>query len=124
MNLGLLLEGQDDPAGARNAYQIAIDSGDEDVAPFAELLLGEYCTDGDLQARLDHRKRAAASGNPEVLMSIAELYLAGGAVPLARQLLLKAVKAGSTIAADCLLLFPQDAADAVDERASRRRGLR
>jgi hypothetical protein len=81
--------------------------------------MGEYCTDGDLQARLEHRRRAAASGNPEVLLSIAELYLADGAVPTARQLLLNAARAGSTVVADCLQLFPQDATDSVDDHELR-----
>jgi TPR repeat protein len=92
-------------------------SGDEHVAPLAELLLGEYCTEADLQARLEHRKRAAASGNPGVLLNIAELHLADGAISTARELLLKAVGAGSAAAIDYLQLFPQDAPSLYHDQA-------
>ncbi|HMG62275.1 MAG TPA: tetratricopeptide repeat protein, partial [Streptosporangiaceae bacterium] len=39
-NLGILLAGQDDPAGARDAYQLAIDSGHPEYAPWAAAGLG------------------------------------------------------------------------------------
>lgn len=58
-----------------------MDSGHPDHACFAVLLMGEHLTDGDPQIRLHHRDTAARYGNPDVLLSIAELYLAEGAVP-------------------------------------------
>ena len=40
MNLGVLRKGQGDRAGAAAAYQLAIDSGQPDVAPTAAVNLG------------------------------------------------------------------------------------
>ena len=115
VDLGLLLAGQGDPGGARAAYQVAIDSGHEQFAPVAELFMGEHCTTGDLQARRDHRERAAAWANPDVLLSLAELYIADGDLPRARQMLAEAARADMTDAAGYLQLFSADAPDSDDQ---------
>ena len=117
VNLGVLLAGQSDLAGARAAYQIAIDSEHQDFAPIAELLVGEQCATGDLEERRDHRLRAASWANPDVLLSLAELYIAEGNLPTAAQMLVRSATAGNTDADDYLKLFPRDATEAVDAQA-------
>ena len=118
VGMGLLLEGQGDPIAARAAYQTAIDSGHPDHASFAELLMGEHLTDGDPQTRLHYRDTAARYGSPDVLLSIAELYLAEGAVPKARQLLQQAAAAGSTIAVHSIQMFAKDVTSSASEISS------
>ena len=119
VNLGVLLAAQEDLAGARAAFQAAIDSEHEEFAPIAELLMGEQCTMGDLQARRDHRLRAAAWANPDVLLSLAELYIADGDLETARQRLSEAASAGRTDADDYLRLFPEGATGFVDDQSLR-----
>lgn len=119
IGMGLLLEGQGDPGGARVAYQTAVDSGHPDHAAFAVLLIGEHFTDDDLSARLHYRDMAEHYGNPDVLLSIAELYLAEGAVAKARRLLQQAAAAGNTVAAYSTQMFALDATRSVSERSSR-----
>lgn len=46
---------------------------------------GEYFTGGDLQCRERFRNTAAGYGNPDVLVSLAELYIAEQGVPTARR---------------------------------------
>ena len=104
-NLGVLLEGQQDPPGAKAAYQIAIDSGHPTYASWAELLLGEQCTDGDLDARRFHREHAVASGNVDVLVSLAELYAVEGDLSSAKRLLSQASSAGRDNADNYLALL-------------------
>jgi len=116
VNLGVLLAGQGDVAGARTAYQSVIDSGHAEFAPIAELLMGEHCASGDLQARRDHRERAAAWANPDVLLSLAELHIAEGDLPAARRMLAAAASAGRADAGDYLRLFPERATDSVDDQ--------
>lgn len=105
VDLGLLLAGQGDPTGARTAYQVAIDSGHAELAPMAELFIGEHCTAGDLRARRDHRERAAAWAEPDVLLSLAELYIADGDLSTARRMLAESASAGMGAARDYLQLF-------------------
>ena len=93
-SLGLLLVEQGDAPGARAAYQAAVDSGHQEYAPQAEFLFGEYCTNGDLYARHLHRENAAASGNANVLMSLAAIYAVEGDLNSAKLLLGKARNAG------------------------------
>lgn len=118
VGMGLLLEAQGDSVGARAAYQTAADSGHPDHAAFAVLLIGEHFTDDDLPTRFHHRDAAAHYGNPDVLLSIAELYLAEGAVPKARQLLQQAAAAGSTVAAHSTQMFAPDAILSASKRSS------
>lgn len=101
------------------AYQTAVDSGHPDHASFAVLLIGEHFTDDDLSPRLHYRDMAARYGNPDVLLSIAELYLAEGAVPKARELLGQAAAAGNTVAANSTQMFAPDATRSVSDRSSR-----
>ena len=114
VNLGVLLAGQGDLNGACAAYQIAIDSEHKDFAPIAELLMGEHCAADNLEARRDHRLRAAAWANPDVLLSLAQLHIAEGDRPTARQMLAKAEESGQNEAADYLRLFPPGPTDPVD----------
>ncbi|MDQ0871098.1 tetratricopeptide (TPR) repeat protein [Arthrobacter sp. V1I9] len=105
VGLGLLLQRQGDAIGAQKAYQTAIDSEHPDHAPFAMLLTGEYLTGGDLQSRERFRNTAARYGNPDVLVSLAELYIAEQEVPTARRLLQQAAVLGNNVAAHSLQLF-------------------
>jgi TolA-binding protein len=105
VNLGWLLAQQGDLAGARAAYQTALDSGHPNAAPWAELLLGEQET--DLDARKARRERAAVSGDDELLVSLAELYIADGDVEMARTLLIRASQ-GSDEARSYLDLLADD----------------
>lgn len=106
--LGLLLAQQGEIAAALTAFQTAIDSGNKDVAPWAELLLGEYRSDDDLQARIQHREVVAASGNPDILPSIATLYLSEGDMATARRWFVEAARSGSIMAEDCLTLIGEN----------------
>ena len=105
VGLGLLLTQQGDPAGAKAAYQIAIDSGHPEHAPKAELLLGEQCTGEDRNARRLHRDHAAASGDPDVLVGLAELYAVEGDLSSAKRLLSQASSAGRANADNYLVLL-------------------
>jgi len=102
---GLLLQRQGDAIGAQKAYQTAIDSRHPDHAPFAMLLTGEYFTGGDLQSRERFRNAAAGYGNPDVLVSLAELHIAEQEVPTARLLLQQAAVFGNDVAAHSLQIF-------------------
>jgi|GEM_PF-6616663 len=116
VNLGVLLAGQGDLVGARAAFQTAIDSEHEEFAPIAELLMGEHCMTGDPQARLDHRLRAAAWANADVLLSLAELHLTERDHWTGRQMLVRAATAGMTEATAFLKLFPREDTDSADEQ--------
>ncbi|WP_104044505.1 tetratricopeptide repeat protein [Arthrobacter sp. ZGTC412] len=118
VGLGLLLQGQDDATGAQAAYQTAIDSGHPDHAPFAMLLIGEHFT-ADIQHRSHFREKAAGYGNPDVLMSLAELYIAERDVPRARQLLQQAAVLGNSVAAHSLQIFGPDTATVTSDIASK-----
>ena len=119
VGLGLLLQGQGDAIGAQMAYQTAIDSGHPDHAPVAMLLMGEYFTAGDLQSREHFRDTAAAYGNADVLVSLAELYIAEQEVPRARRLLQQAAALGSSVAAHSLQMFGPDTARVTSDAASK-----
>jgi tetratricopeptide (TPR) repeat protein len=110
VGLGLLLQGQGDPVGAQEAYQTAINSGHPHHAPLAMLLMGEYFTGGDLRARERFRHTAAGCGNADVLLSLAELYIAEREAPRARRLLQQAAVLGNSVAAHSLQIFDPDAA--------------
>jgi uncharacterized protein HemY len=58
--------------------------------------------------------------NPDVLLSLAELHIADGDLPTARQMLTEAARVGKTDADDYVQLFPQDAADPDDDRILRK----
>ena len=111
VGLGLLLQRQGDAIGAQMAYQKAIESGHPNHAPFAMLLMGEYFTGGDLQSRERFRNTAAGYGNPDVLVSLAELYIAEQEVPTARRLLQQAAVLGNSVAAHSLQMFGRPEAD-------------
>jgi tetratricopeptide (TPR) repeat protein len=115
--LGRLLAKQGDLDGARTAYQAAIDSGHDPESATAELLLGEQCTEGDLEARKQHRARAVASGLPDLLVSVAQLYLADGDLQMGRQFLEEASNAGFANANRYLLLFPEPGTDPPNDEA-------
>ncbi|MHA7292127.1 tetratricopeptide repeat protein [Arthrobacter sp. MDT3-24] len=119
VGLGLLLQGQGDAISAQVAYQTAIDSGHPDHAPFAMLLMGEYFTGGDLRAREHFRDKAARYGNPDVLLSLAELYIAEREVPKARLLLQQAAVWGNSVAAHSLQIFGPDTARVTSDAASK-----
>jgi tetratricopeptide (TPR) repeat protein len=113
VGLGLLLQRQGDAIGAQKAYQTAIDSEHPDHAPFAMLLTGEYFTGGDLQCRERFRNTAARYGNPDVLVSLAELYIDEQEVPTARRMLQQAAVLGNSVAAHSLQIFGCPDADTV-----------
>lgn len=119
VGLGLLLQGQGDAVGAQEAYQTAIDSGHPDHAPLATLLMGEYFAGGDLRVRERFRATAAGYGNPEVLLSLAELYIAEQDVPRGRRLLQQAAVLGNSVAAHSLQVFDPDAARVTGDAASK-----
>jgi tetratricopeptide (TPR) repeat protein len=119
VGLGLLLQGQGDAVGAQEAYQTAIDSGHPDHAPLAMLLMGEYFTGGDIRVRERFRAKAAGYGNAEVLLSLAELYIAERDVPRARRLLQQAAVLGNRVAAHSLQIFHPDAAKVTSDAASK-----
>jgi tetratricopeptide (TPR) repeat protein len=111
-NLGVLLAGQGDAAGAGAAYQVAIDSGHAEWAPRAHLLYGEF--ERDSEARGRHRERAAASGDVEVLVSLAQLYAADGCISTARHLLEQAGRGENDDVARYLPFLADDPAVAED----------
>jgi TPR repeat protein len=101
--------------GARAAYQVALDSGDAQWAPAVDLLLGELETGPEAGGR--HRERAAASGDVQVLVSLAELYAADGGISTARHLLEQAGRGENDDAARYLPFLADDPAvpeDAVE----------
>jgi tetratricopeptide (TPR) repeat protein len=118
VGLGLLLQKEGDVIGAQVAYQTAIDSGHPDHAPFAMLLMGEYFTGGDMRSRERFRNTAAGYGNPDVLVSLAELYIAEQEVPIARRLLQQAAVLGNSVAAHSLQIFGRPDADTVSSDAA------
>jgi len=65
---------------------------------WAELLLGEQCSGEDLNARRLHREHAAASGDIEVLVSLAVLYAVEGDLSSAKRPLSQASSAGRATA--------------------------
>ncbi|KRE81165.1 hypothetical protein [Arthrobacter sp. Soil762] len=119
VGLGLLLQGQGDAISAQVAYQTAIDSGHPDHAPFAMLLIGEHFTGGDLRSREHFRDQAARYGNPDVLLSLAELYIAEREVLRARLLLQQAAVLGNSVAAHSLQIFGPDTAGVTSDDASK-----
>jgi hypothetical protein len=90
------------------AFQGAIDSGDAELAPRADLLLGELETGPEARGR--HRERAAASGDVQVLVSLAELYAADGGISTARHLLEQAGRGENDNAARYLRFLADDPA--------------
>jgi tetratricopeptide (TPR) repeat protein len=112
VNLGLLLDGQGDVVGARAAYQVALDSDHAKWALMADLLLGELETGSE--ARGQHRDRAAASGDVQVLMSLAELYAADCGIRTARHLLEQVGRGENADAARYLPFLADDPAVAGD----------
>lgn len=82
------------------------------------LMIGEHFT-ADMQSRSYFRDRAAEYGNPDVLMSLAELYIAERDVPSARRLLQQAAVLGNSVAAHSLQIFDSDAAKVTSDAASK-----
>ena len=65
-NLGVLLESQEDAAGAKAAFQQAIDSGHADVAPMAAVNLGVLLAEqGDTAGARAAFQQAIDSGDPD-----------------------------------------------------------
>lgn len=118
VGLGLLLQRQGNATSAQAAYQTAIDSGHPDHAPFAMLLMGEHFT-ADIHRRSYFRDQAARYGNPDVLMSLAELHIAERDVPRARLLLQQAAVLGSSVAAHSLQIFGPHAGTLTSVAASK-----
>ena len=81
--------------------------------------MGEYFTGGDLRVRERFRDTAAGHGNAEVLLSLAELYIAEREVPRARRLLQQAAALGNSVAAHSLQIFDPDAARVTRDAASK-----
>lgn len=105
--VGIRLMEQDHFNGAHEAYEHAIDSCHPDHAPSAWVMMG----------MLFERQGKPADARGAYL-SIAELYLAEGAVPKARQLLQQAAAAGSTVAAHSTQMFAPDAILSASKRSS------
>jgi hypothetical protein len=98
--------------GARASYQVAIDGAHAELAPMADLLLGELETDSEARGR--HRERAAASGDVHVLVSLAQLYAADGCIRTARHLLEQVSRGENADAARYLPFLADDPAVAGD----------
>ena len=100
-----------EPMAACAALRVAISSKHNEYAPIAELLYGEWCVGSDATARWRHWSRAASSGNARVLVDLACLCVAEGALDQAHRSLVSAAKAGSSFAEDYLDILAADAAD-------------
>ena len=72
-----------------------------------------------MQSRSYFRDKAAGYGNPDVLMSLAELYIAERDVPRARLLLQQAAVLGNSVAAHSLQIFGPDTATVTSDAASK-----
>lgn len=118
VGLGLLLHGQGYSTSAQASYQTAIDSGHPNHAPFAMLLMAEHFA-ADMQSRSYFRDEAASYGNPDVLMSLAELHIAERDLPKARLLLQQAAVLGNSVATHTLQIFGPDTGTLTSDAASK-----